>query len=292
MSVPSSLDITMKQKTLARIDALQHRSTPLAVSIGTVKKYGDDSGGRLAAVVAYYGFFSVFPALLALVSIVGFALDDNPEWRDDIIDSALGTFPVIGSSIDGESLGGSGWALAIGIGTALWAGLGAMGAAQYALNEAWDVPIDDRPKVAGARLRSFAILVVFGLGIVGTTALAQVASEVSLAVVAEIGIIVGHIAVNVVLLWISFRVLCADQRPWMTLLPGAIVAGVGYFVLQYLGSYVIDHFVANASDTYGTFAVVIGLLTWFHLLAQITLFAAELNVVRAKHLYPRELAES
>jgi hypothetical protein len=67
-----------------------------------------------------------------------------------------------------------------------------------------------------------------------------------------------------------------------------VFGGIAYFGLQQLGGFVVRR-LANATDVYGTFAVVIGLLTWFHLLGQLTLLAAEINVVRQRRLYPRRL---
>jgi uncharacterized BrkB/YihY/UPF0761 family membrane protein len=46
----------------------------------------------------------------------------------------------------------------------------------------------------------------------------------------------------------------------------------------------------RASATYGTFALVIGLLSWLYLASTVTLLAAELNVVRSRRLWPRSLA--
>jgi uncharacterized BrkB/YihY/UPF0761 family membrane protein len=59
-------------------------------------------------------------------------------------------------------------------------------------------------------------------------------------------------------------------------------------ILTLVGSIYIKHF-SHASNTYGTFATVIGLLVWLHLLAQVTLYAAEINVVVVRKLWPRSL---
>ena len=72
-------------------------------------------------------------------------------------------------------------------------------------------------------------------------------------------------------------------------LPGAVVAGLVFLVLQALGGYYIGHQLKGAGETYGTFAVVIGLLSWLYLQAQVSLLAAEVNVVRVEGLWPRRL---
>ena len=108
------------------------------------KKFGDDDGGRLAALIAYYGFFSLFPLLLVLVSVLGFVLSGHPDLRQNIIDSAFGQFPVIGRSLATGSgvnggLQGSWLSIVVGGATALWAGLGVAQAAQAAMNTVWDI---------------------------------------------------------------------------------------------------------------------------------------------------------
>src|SRR5207237_279332 len=74
------------------------------------------------------------------------------------------------------------------------------------------------------------------------------------------------------------------------LIPGAVVAGVAWAILQALGGYIVGHQLKGASQTYGVFAVVIGLLSWLYLQAQITLLAAEVNVVLVRKLWPRSLS--
>jgi membrane protein len=65
---------------------------------------------------------------------------------------------------------------------------------------------------------------------------------------------------------------------------------VGFFVLQSLGGLYVEHAIRRASETYGVFALVIGMLSWLWLAAQLLLVAAEVNVVRAERLWPRSLA--
>jgi membrane protein len=68
----------------------------------------------------------------------------------------------------------------------------------------------------------------------------------------------------------------------------ALVAA-GSLALQSAGSWYVERTVARASDTYGTFALVIGLLSWFWLLSHLLLLAAEVNVVLRRRLWPRSL---
>jgi uncharacterized BrkB/YihY/UPF0761 family membrane protein len=62
---------------------------------------------------------------------------------------------------------------------------------------------------------------------------------------------------------------------------------VAYEGLQLLGGFYVGHVLAGAGRTYGTFATVIGLLSWIYLAAHVTLLAAEANVVATRRLWPR-----
>ena len=83
-------------RLLAAIDGWQRRHAAAGFAIAVAKKFGEDRGSNLAALIAFYAFFSLFPLLLAFVSVLGFVLDDNPSLRDDVIDSAVARIPVIG----------------------------------------------------------------------------------------------------------------------------------------------------------------------------------------------------
>jgi uncharacterized BrkB/YihY/UPF0761 family membrane protein len=101
--------------------------------------------------------------------------------------------------------------------------------------------------------------------------------------------IIASVAINFALFEISFKLLTAIDVSWRTLVPGAIFAAIGWEILQVIGGLYIHHVVSKSTATYGTFALVIGVLAWFHLGAQLTLYGAEINVVLARRLYPRSL---
>jgi uncharacterized BrkB/YihY/UPF0761 family membrane protein len=97
------------------------------------------------------------------------------------------------------------------------------------------------------------------------------------------------ILVNVAVLTTSFRVLIRSKVAWRTLLPGGIAGGLALWFLQLIGGQYVSRVILDASDVYGTFAVMFGLLVWIALLARVILLAGEVNVVRAKHLWPRSV---
>ncbi|MET0145656.1 MAG: YihY/virulence factor BrkB family protein [Ilumatobacteraceae bacterium] len=278
-------------RLLDRVDEFQRRHRLVAMPIAVSKRFGEHGGTRLAATVSYYSFFSVFPLLLALVTILGIVLQDRPDLRDDLLDGFLGQIPVIGTQLTDaqQPLEGSIWVLVLGLATAIWAGLGAVGALQQAFDDISDVPVHRRPTFLMKRLRELAFLGLLGIGLAASTLMSNIATLFDLGVFAgAVGLLLS-LVIDAALLLMMFSVLPAERRAVRLLLPGAVVGAVGLVVLQQLGSYVVRRFIAGASDTYGTFAVVIALLSWFHLVSRLLLLSAELNEVLLHDLSPRRL---
>lgn len=282
-----------KASVLERLDAAQLARPVLAFPVAVYRKFSDVRAGRLAAIVAYYGFFSLFPAILVLVTVLGFVLEADSTLRDDIQNGALGQLPLIGDYV-GEAasrpLTGNAVALVVGLGTALWAGMSAMQASQDAINMVFDVPRGEQPSFLKKRVRSLLMLVVLGGLLVGGGVLTQFVNALGdVQVIARVVLLTGTLGLNVVVFWVAYQVLLAEKQPWRTLLPGAITAGIGYHLLQIVGQLYVTHVLEGAQDTYGTFATVIGLLSWLHLMAQITLLGVVVDAVTAKRDWPRHL---
>jgi YihY family inner membrane protein len=276
--------------TIARIDRTQQRHKGLGFPYAVMKKFGDDQAGYLAALIAYYGFFSLFPLLLVFVSILGIVLKGDPSLQHRVVSSALANFPVIGPQISQNihGLTGSGVVLALGIIGTLWGGLGVTMAAQYAMNTVWAVPFRDRPNFLFSRLRGLGLLAVMGTLTVVSSALSGIAGGGS-AWYFRVGGVVISVAVNLALFLFAFRVLTTEKVGWRDVLPGAVIAAVVWTILQIVGGYYVTHQLKTASNVYGTFAIVIGLLVWIYLGAQLTLYCAEINVVKKRRLWPRSL---
>jgi len=272
-------------------DRFQQRHRWLGFPLAVLQKYSDDQGGYLAATISYYAFFSIFPLLLVFTTILGFVLGGHGSIYKSLVDSALGQFPVIGRQLKTHSLNGSGLALGLGVAAALWAGMGVFLAAQNAMNHVWGVPYRARPDFFRQRLRALALLLLLGGGILASTVLAGLGSfGASYGIAWKIGSIALSTVLNVGLFWVAFRVLTAKDVTWRQLRGGAIAAAIAYEILQALGGYYVGHAVKGASSTYGTFALVIGLLSWVYLSAHITLLAAEANVVATRRLWPRSFS--
>src|SRR5437764_11886204 len=129
--------------------------------MAVLKKFGDDQGGNLAALVAYYAFFSLFPLLLVLVTILNYVLQGDPATQNSIKSSVLAQFPIIGNEIKQNihELHGHVLALVIGVVTSLLAGLAVTQAAQNAFDRIWAVPFKYRRDFIWSRLRGLLLLV-------------------------------------------------------------------------------------------------------------------------------------
>jgi YihY family inner membrane protein len=273
------------------LDETQGRIPALSFPVAVVKKFGEDDAGHLAALIAYFGFFSIFPLMLALTTILGFVLGNDPELRRSITDSALQQFPVIGDDLRAESLSGSWLALIVGLVGATWAGLGVVNATQKAMNTVWDVPIVERPNLLARTLRSLLMLGVAAGFLVLSGFLSGVAQAVAGGSVLQVASLVGSILVNLLLFAAAFRILTTADVSWRDVLPGAAAAAVAWTLLLLVGQWFVRTRIEGARGAYGTFAVVIGLLSWLYLASQVTLFAAEINVVRKRRLWPRSLVD-
>ena len=272
---------------LHTVDRRQQESPRIGFIAAVVKKFGDDQAGQLAALIAYYGFVSLFPLLLVLVTILGFVLQGDPAEQNKILDGALGQFPLVRDQLKLHSLNGSGIALAIGVVGSLLAGMGITGATQNAFNRIWNVPFKHRPNFLMAHLRGLAMLAILGtMSVISTTAAGFVGASSHGAVADVAGIVVAFVF-NLALFMTAFKLLTAVDVGWRDLLPGVIFAAVCWQLLQHLGGYYIDHELKRTGPLYGVFALVLGLLAWLYLGAQLTIFAAEINVVRLRKLWPR-----
>jgi len=274
---------------LHRLDSYQQRGPRVSFLAAVVKKFSDDQASQMAALIAYYGFFSLFPLLLVFVTILGFVLEGNISAQNSVLHSTLSQFPIIGEQLQKNvsSLKGNALSLAIGLAGSLFAGLGITGATQSAFNQVWYVPHKNRPNFLTSRLRGLGLLLVLGVLAIVSTVAAGFVSAGGSSLPASIGGVLVALVVNLLLFFTAFRFLTAAEVRTSDLLPGVIVGAILWQILQHVGGYYVDHVIRHAKETSGLFAFVLGLLAWLYLGGQVTLLAAEINVVRARRLWPR-----
>ena len=226
------------------------------------------------------------------MTLLGYALAGHSSLQHRIVGSAFAQLPVVGSQIQQHALTGNPVALAIGIVGALWTGIGVLLASERAMGEIWGVPRDRELGFAASRGRALGLLVLLGGSLLLTTALSGAgATGGSLGTVVRIAAGCVSLAANFGLFWLAFRLLTPGRIAWSCFVRGAALAAVCYEALQLVGAYYVNRVVRNASNAYGTFALVIGLLSWIYLLATVFLFAAETNVIATRRLWPRPIGE-
>ncbi len=271
-------------------DRLQQRNPVLAVAVATWKKFSDNQAGNLAALIAYYAFASLFPLLLVAYSILDIISRNNAKLGNRLTE-ALRHYPVIGTHLGGSPTHGlskTGFALVIGILLALYAGRGVAVSIQNAMNTVWGVPKFRRPGFPKNLLRSLGLIAVLGPGEIVTIALSIAAGHNGLlgGALATLAAIVVSLLLNIVLFWLAFRIATSKQVSGREMRLSAVLAAISWQILQSIGGTIVQH---ATNSAYGVFAVVLGLLAWFYLQAQITLYVVELDVVRARRLWPRSL---
>jgi putative superfamily III holin-X/virulence factor BrkB len=139
-------------------------------------------------------------------------------------------------------------------------------------------------------LRAVLMLLTLGVFVLLASFLGGVAAGAEEAPIrVRLAGIAGTLSLNFLIFLVAYRVLTVEDVRWRDVFVGAVFAGIVWTVLQALGGFVIGHKLESAKETYGFFAVVIGLLTWIYLGAQVTLIGAEMNVVRTRRLWPRAL---
>lgn len=274
-----------------RLDRLQRRSPWLGFPLAVLYKYVDDSGGYLAALIAYYGFLSLFPLLLLAATVLGLVLAGDPHAQQAVLQTALRQFPVIGPQLDEPSrLGGGTTGVVVGGLGALYGGLGAAMAVQTAMNVAWRVPRNSRGNPFQRRANALLLLGLLGVGLVGATLLSAVGSGAGTdRVLLQAVAVVGAVVVDTVVLVLAFRLGTARPLTVQQVLPGAAAAAVLWQLLQHFGAGYVSHVVKHASATNSVFALVLGLVAFLYLSAVVLVLCLEVNAVRVDRLWPRAL---
>jgi YihY family inner membrane protein len=276
-------------RPIRAFDRKQQRHRWLAIPLAVVKKFSDDGAGALAALLAYYAFFSLFPLLLVFVTVLGYVFQGDKSFERTIENSVLAHFPIIGTSIRSHRFTGEVAAVVIGGLASLWAGLGVTQAAQNAFDRIWAVPFKARPDFLRKRIRGLVLLGVLGTLFIVSSAMSGLVSGG----LGSLGIKTGGIGVslllNLALFAATFRLLTTGGVPVRSIWIGALIGGIFWEILQVGGGLYVNHVIRHASNTYGVFATVLGLLAWLHVGALGTLYAAEINVVLVRRLWPRSL---
>jgi membrane protein len=272
---------------------VERKAGLLATLKRTATEFMEDNLTDWAAALTYYGLLSLFPALIALVSLLGLFGDPQSTTRSltEIItdigpESAAETFSGPIESIT-ESRSAAGFAFAFGLVVAIWSASGYVGAFMRASNVIYETPEGRpfwklRPLQLAVTVAMIVLLVFLAVGLVMTGPIVD-------AVAGPLG--VGDTAVTVwnvlkwpvmavvfmvmigVLYYASPNVKLRGPR-WIT--PGAVVAIVVWIIVSALFAFYVANF-GSYDKTYGTLGGLIALLVWFWISNLAILFGHQLN---------------
>lgn len=280
------------ERVIRRIDAWQQRRKPAAFIIGVIRKYGDDNGGQLVASFSHAAFVSLFPLLLVLVTILGLVAASDPDLQRRVMSAVTEQFPLMSQDLGNvtqlhrSSLIG----LIVGLVVAIWGTTGLAQTGMFAMAQIWNVPGPKRPGYLQRLGRTGLFMLVLAVGVLVTTGLASLNAFGHQRSLVVAGADALALAANMGMYMLSFRVLTPNEVPTRDLVPGAMLGGVAWTVLQAGGALVVSHFLTSGS-VYGIFGIVLSLLAWIYLVLMVTVYAAEVNVVRARRLWPRSLVQ-
>jgi membrane protein len=265
----------------------------------TALEFNEDHMTDWAAALTYYGLLSLFPALIALVSVLGLFGDPQTTTRQitDIVteigpSSAADTFSGPIESIT-SNRSAAGIMFIVGLAVALWSASGYVGAFMRAANIAWETP-EGRPFI---KLRPLQILVTLVMVIM--LALVALALVLTGPIVEAVGSSIGvgdtaltvwdiakwPVLLGVVILMFSVLYYAAPNVKlpgfkWIT--PGSAFAVVVWLIASALFAFYVANF-GSYDKTYGTLGGIVSVLVWMWITNLALLFGVELNAERERN---------
>lgn len=279
-------------KRVEAADRYQRTHSWVGFPLSVIYKFFDDSGNYLAAIVTYYAFIAIFPLLLLGASILGFFLRGNQDLQQQLLNSALSQFPIIGDSLGKQELHGSVAGVVVGALAATYGALGLGQAIQNCVNIAWSVPKNSRFNPIVTRLRSLVMLATAGLALlIGSiiTTLATDTTVLSRVPAARWALSFVSLLLTGCVLTVLFRMATTREHPLRNAAPGAFFFALSWLGLQWIGTLYVEHVIRGTSGMNGTFGLVLGLMGFLYLAAMFGVIGVEINVVLARRLWPRAL---
>jgi membrane protein len=255
------------------------------------ERYGHVRGSILAAGVGYFAFFSLFPAVALAFTVFGFVLRGHPDLLRSVnnqLDAYLPGLIRDAQHPEGLVQFQAPEALPLTITGVIafvalvLAGLGWLGAVREGIRAVFGAsgPVGNLIK---SKLRDLGVLFTLGLGIALLAVLTSTVGAAAGWIAQGIGlpgdgwvISLADFALSVLadtgLMIILLRVVSGVNVPWRDLSQGALVGGVGFTALKLSAAALLPRLTSN--PLFASFAVVVGLLVWINLIAQLTLIAA------------------
>jgi len=245
-----------------------------------------------AAELAYYFFFSLFPALIFLTSIFGLLAGPGTKLHGMLL-QYIGTalppaaFEMVQKVLTETNQAAGAGKITFGLLVTLWSASAAMAAVQDTLNAVYDVP-EARPfwKAKGIAIGltvvcSILMIVTLTVILYGNMLADLVGNLVGLTTAVTWAWKIAQWPIALLFLALVFSITYyygpdVEQRHWEWLTPGA-VAGMMTWIIASLVLRIYLHYFNTYSATYGSLGAVIILLTWFYVTGLMLLLGAEVN---------------
>ncbi len=272
------------------VNHFQARHWIIAFPFAVFRKYADDKASRLAAMITYYGFISVFPILLLLVSIAHLILSNNPDLLNSIITTVVPEPLRATVEQSFNSLPSSGIPLLIGSVSLLLAGMGGAFAAYATVTQMMQVPYRKWYGFGPRYVRVILTLFLVIFGAIGLGTLIYFSTKSNFPVLSTPG---WAYTITGGFLWLvlftGIHLLSPRKVPFREIWLGCLLSAAGILALVYLGGRILQALVGQRNAVYGTFSSFIALLAVVFLVGQVLVISAEISTVWAWRLWPRSI---
>ena len=250
-----------------------------------------DEGGYHAALLTYYGFLSLFPFLLVVITITKNYLGNNISLENHITKSITDYFPVLGNQLTSHihSLSRNGPALIFGVLFTLYGVKGVAASFSRSVQRLWSVRQNRENGFIQSLTNNFIVIVIGGIGLLSASVLSGFAASYGHSFATRL----LSVCINLLILFGMFIVLINFCLPKEVKLKdiwtGALFAAVGLLFLQVAGGFILTSHLKTLDALYSYFAITLGLLFWIYLQAQLIIYSIEISIVHSKKLWPREM---
>jgi membrane protein len=264
----------------------------LSLLVETVKEASHDHAKDLAAAIAFWAFFSIFPLLIGILSLAGYLLQ-SAELQARIYEVVTDMFPgsasLVRDNLDAvvQYRGTMSW---VGIGGLLWTASKGFGAITRAVNRALGAERTDNFLLS--RIRNFFMVVAVSVLMIASIAI-TVALEIALdpSFLSRLGLDAVNLprlqgwTANFVLVFLIFALIYKlapyVEVRWRQVLPGALLAAALFELVKSVFVVYLDR-IADFEAVYGSLSSIIVLLLWLYLSAVILIYGAEYSIVRSQ----------
>ena len=266
--------------------------TPVSLGRQVWAHIGEDEVTVRSAALAYYFVLAMFPAMLFLLSILGFFAGAGTQLRDTLFTTLARVLPASASDLVHKTLdeitrsSGAGKAV-FGILGALWSASSGVSAVMESLNIAYDVK-EDRPiwkqrAIAIGLTIALAVLVLAALGLTlyGSDAADWLSSHMGLGQFAVISWKIVQWPLVLACMFLAFATTYyfapnLEEPEWHWITPGSAL-GLIFWIVASLGFKLYLHFFNSYSKTYGSVGAVMILLLWLYITGFAILVGGEVN---------------